>query len=66
MEARNRKDLAISFSRAGGSVCGFVYWGREPGLVVQWVGWREREVREMDRAVLSCAKVNLHVDLKVL
>lgn len=30
------------------------------------MGWREREMREMDRAVLSWAKINLHVDLKVL
>lgn len=30
------------------------------------VGWRERQMREMDRAALSWAKINLHVDLKVL
>lgn len=30
------------------------------------MGWRERKMKEMDRAVLSCVKVNVHVDLKVL
>lgn len=53
MEARSRRDLAISSSRAGESVCGFVNWGREPAGV-QWVGEGEG-VRETDRAVLSCA-----------
>lgn len=66
MEARNRKDLGHLFLSSGESVCGFVYWGREAGLEVQWVGLRERHRREMDRATFTWAKLNLHVDLKAL
>lgn len=29
-------------------------------------GWRERELRVMDRAVLPCAKINLHKGLLTL
>lgn len=56
--------MAIFFSRTG-EKCGFVYWGRSlSGGVVGGVEGEGNE--EVDRDVFSCAKINLHVDLKVL